>query len=324
MNYSESEKVLDLVKKSKRIFLNCHNHPDPDSIGSATSMYEVLKYFGKEVFIYCPSEVMDEYKFIPNSDQINTSDYEHINFSEFDLIIVMDSSSWDRVSGIADLNPPEEIDIVNIDNHKTNTAFGSINILEPGVASTCEMLWKIYQDWNFEINSNMALSLLSGIYGDTGSFQYSETTAKTHEIAKDLIERGADHNKIVSNLYRSMKPEIISYMKVVLENYKIENNYVWFAINYEQYGSVGKPEDVDVIDFLLDGMNGSDFGFRIIEKEPRVAAISFRARVDAVDVSRFAAKLGGGGHQGAAGAKIEGDFEEVVDRVLKIVRNEIN
>lgn len=323
MNYSESSQILNLIHNSEKILLNCHNHPDPDSIGSATSMYEVLKALGKEVEIYCPTQIPDQYRFIPNSDLVKSYGFDQINFTDYDLMVVMDSADWARVSGDKKYNRPHDIKIINIDNHKTNTSFGDINLIKPEIASTCEMLWQIYKDWEIEINRNAALALLAGLYGDTGSFQYAQTTASTHRIAAELIDCGADHNVVVFNLYRSIDSHLLNFIKRALDNLHLEENFLWIAMDYATYEDTGKPDDVDIFDFLMNGIKNKDFGIRIIEREPGVVSVSMRSRVD-FDVSTIAVALGGGGHQGAAGARLEGDFKEIVDRVLKSARDETN
>jgi len=42
--------------------------------------------------------------------------------------------------------------------------------------------------------------------------------------------------------------------------------------------------------------------------------------VPGVDVSKVAAKLGGGGHPQAAGCRLKGTFQEVREKVLKELR----
>ena len=53
MNYKKSKEILEKIKGSEKILVNCHRNPDPDSIGSALAMKEVLKKMGKEVEIMC-------------------------------------------------------------------------------------------------------------------------------------------------------------------------------------------------------------------------------------------------------------------------------
>jgi nanoRNase/pAp phosphatase (c-di-AMP/oligoRNAs hydrolase) len=43
MNYSESQTILEEIKKAKKILLNCHRGPDPDGIGSTMAMKTVLE-----------------------------------------------------------------------------------------------------------------------------------------------------------------------------------------------------------------------------------------------------------------------------------------
>ena len=35
MNYKESAKILEEIKRAKYILVNCHRNPDPDSVASA-------------------------------------------------------------------------------------------------------------------------------------------------------------------------------------------------------------------------------------------------------------------------------------------------
>ena len=58
MNYKESQLILDEIKKSNKILLNCHRSPDPDSIGSALALQIGLLSLGKEVEIILHSQAL--------------------------------------------------------------------------------------------------------------------------------------------------------------------------------------------------------------------------------------------------------------------------
>ena len=51
MNYPESPKILEEIKKAKKILLNCHFGADPDGIGSTLAMKLILEKMDKEVKI---------------------------------------------------------------------------------------------------------------------------------------------------------------------------------------------------------------------------------------------------------------------------------
>src|SRR3990167_9084074 len=101
MNYKESAQILEEIKKAKKILLNCHRSPDPDSIGSVLAMKLVLESMGKEIEIICPSrELYESVNYLPGYNKIKRGiDYSAFNFSDYDLFVVLDSASWGMVSG---------------------------------------------------------------------------------------------------------------------------------------------------------------------------------------------------------------------------------
>jgi len=99
MNYKESKEILDEIKKTKKVLVNCHRGPDSDSVGSALGLSKVIESMGKEVLIICPSEVPVDLKFLPGSEKIKRVDFASFNFSNYGLFIAIDSSDYSMVSG---------------------------------------------------------------------------------------------------------------------------------------------------------------------------------------------------------------------------------
>jgi nanoRNase/pAp phosphatase (c-di-AMP/oligoRNAs hydrolase) len=73
MHYKESGQILQLIKQAKRILINCHEHPDADSVGGALAMQEILQGFGKEVTLICPEAISQELLFLPRAKTIDSS-----------------------------------------------------------------------------------------------------------------------------------------------------------------------------------------------------------------------------------------------------------
>ena len=66
---------------------------------------------------------------------------------------------------------------------------------------------------------------------------------------------------------------------------------------------------------LLSTITGVQVAIVFVEQTQEKVKVSWRSR-KGTDVSRLAEKFGGGGHEPAAGAMVEGDLEDVQDRVL--------
>jgi phosphoesterase RecJ-like protein len=255
--------------------------------------------------------------------KIESIKFSTIDFSKFDLFIVLDSSSWYFASGMKKKDIPN-IPLIVIDHHKTNTKFGDLNLIDANVSSTAEILYLVFKDWGIEINKNMATNLLTGIIGDTGVFKFPGTTARTLAIAKELMTKGADKDKIVFHLYFSLGLNQFKFWGEVLRRMQLdkEHKFVWSAIPYETFIKYGGREDLkeSAASMFFQSVKGSDFGVVMLEEEKGKLNVSLRSRTG-LDVSLIAAKLGGGGHRYAAGGGVEGlSFDKMVEKVLKIVR----
>ncbi len=63
--------IINLINKSERILLLPSSPPDGDSLGSALSLYLVLKKLGKEVTVVCADPIPEALKFLPNINAIS-------------------------------------------------------------------------------------------------------------------------------------------------------------------------------------------------------------------------------------------------------------
>lgn len=321
MNYKESAKILKEIKEAKKILVNCHRGPDSDSVGSALALNGVLKKLGKDVTIICPSDIPADLTFLKGADSIWRVNFSTFDFSDYDLFLVIDSSTYSMVTGLKDNDKPS-IDTIVIDHHVSNERFGKINLIDDKATSTGELLYKIFEDWGISLDKDIAECLLTGIIGDTGSFQYQNVGEGTLRIAATLMDLGADKDKIIYNIYRNIDFKEVKMWGKFIESMKIEDNFVWSAISLTTYKDFGEypyaKEDVANLFFPI--VKGTDFGIVMVETNDQVLSVSFRSR-SGFDVSKIAEEVGGGGHKAAAGARIEGlTFDEAVNKVLSAAR----
>jgi phosphoesterase RecJ-like protein len=225
------------------------------------------------------------------------------------------------VTGLKDSDKPA-INSIVIDHHSSNEEYGKLNLIDSKITSTGELLYRLFSDWDVGISSDIAECLLTGIIGDTGTFQYQNVGKETLEVAADLMEKGADKDKIVYNLYRNIEFKELKMWGKFIESMMIEDNFVWSAIPLSTYRDFGEyvyaKEDVANLFFPI--VKGTEFGIVMVETSEGVLSVSFRSRTG-FDVSLIAKEVGGGGHKAAAGARIEGlQFQEAVNRVLEAAR----
>ncbi len=110
-----------------------------------------------------------------------------------------------------------ELSILNI-NNKNSEKFGEVNL----VKTNCS-LSKIITDFIGGFKSNLftediANCLLSGIIVYSDNFKNSKNSPGSLESASFLIEKGASHQKVIHNLYKSKPLPQIKFLGNILQN----------------------------------------------------------------------------------------------------------
>jgi len=129
---------------------------------------------------------------------------------KFDLVIVLGVSQIAKIDTILEQNPTifDGIHLINIDFHRSNEQYGSVNFIEPNASSVCEMLVGIIESVaQGMIDYHVATALLGGIMSATQGFTGPNTTAKAMTIAAQMISGGAKQQEIVQALFNNSRSE---------------------------------------------------------------------------------------------------------------------
>jgi len=327
-HYSLSNSIFEAIKKANNILINVHRNPDLDSVGSATALYQALTKIGKKVTLVCPHQIPESFKFLKGAKEIKTIDFMNfknfINFTNSDLFLILDSGSYDIVTGNKEIQLPDIKKIV-IDHHKTNNLSDVyIKLLDEKASATAEIVYRLFSDWGLNINKNIATSLFSGIAGDTVFFKYSKNTKLTFKIASELLDKGAQKDKLIDQAFDSFDFNLVKmigeFLKKMGKGSSPAGELVYSIMDYETYEKYGKPKGARelVADFFARSIKDYSFGIIISEEERGKFSLSFRSKKD-TDVSVIAKKLGGGGHKNAAGATIYGNIDQVIKKIKEVV-----
>ena len=69
---------------------------------------------------------------------------------------------------------------------------------------------------------------------DTGSFRFSSTTSKTHQVIAHLIDKGANNSQIHNNIYDTNSYERLQLLGCALSNLKVIPEYKTAYITLSQ------------------------------------------------------------------------------------------
>jgi phosphoesterase RecJ-like protein len=317
-NFSKTAKeIRDSIKNSKNVLLHCHPSPDPDSIGSVLAMKKYLVSIGKNVTAIIgdsdyPSSMIENF---PIEKEIEKKSFSDVNLEDFDLFIILDSSSTTQISRKGEVVFPKHLKTIVIDHHKTNIGFGDINFVDEHSASTTQVLYKLFKEWSVEIDKDLALYLFIGIYGDTGGFQYTLTSPETFRIATELVSVCPNYHRAVFNLENNKREIEIEMMGLALSNIKkcFNGKVVLTVIPYQiiKERNISKEDATEgLVPEILRSVKGWDIVGSLVETREGVTAVSLRTRDEKkYDVGMIAKNvgIGGGGHAAAAGTTVMKD-----------------
>lgn len=317
-NYSLSKTILSEIKNANNILINIHRNPDLDSVGSATALCQALIKMGKKVTLVCPHEIPENFKFLKGSDSVQTIDFKEWvgKPSPDDLFLILDSGSYDIVTGDKEIKLPNIKKII-IDHHRTNNWDDYlVRLLDVEASSTAEVIYQVLLDWGVLIDPEIATSIFSGIASDTVFFKYEKNAKKTFRIATELLDLGADKDKIVEWSFDSFDFGLIQMIGEFLTKMQKGNGYIYSILDNETFNKFGKQRGAREIaaNLFARSIKGFDCGAMIVEYEKDKFAVSFRSKKD-TDVSVVAKKLGGGGHKNAAGATIYGNIDQIIEKI---------
>ncbi len=323
-----SKEAQDLIHKSKKILLHLHVKPDLDSIGSSLAMYRALTSIGKDVtVIKGDSELPESFSFIPGYNNIVHKNYFEIDINEFDLFIIQDSASLGQISRVKEVSFPPHLKTLVIDHHKSNTNFGTLNIIDSSFSAVSELLFVLFKEWDIQISKDIATCLFVGIYGDTGGFIYESTSTRTMNIVAELTNIYPEFTKLINKIEYNLSKKEIYFERLALQHLEthLDDSVALCAVSYDDIQKLHiKREEVDnnKIASKLVKAKGWEVGITMIEREPNQIGVSLRSR-GAIDVSKTAVKLGGGGHKLAAGLTLKMTMDEAKNVLIQTLSENI-
>jgi len=186
------------------------------------------------------------------------------------------------------------------------------------------MVYRIAKAANARITSSMATCLYTAILSDTGSFQYSGTSAETFAMARDLAEQGANPSQIARDLFFSNPESKIRLLGAALSNLRTEGSLAWSWVTTNDMDAAGAgAEDCEgVVNYLISiaGVESAVFLRELPSADQFRLSIRSKGKVD---VAQIAESFGGGGHRSASGCTIDGPLTSATERILSQLRTEL-
>ncbi|WP_109527534.1 MULTISPECIES: DHH family phosphoesterase [Nocardia] len=317
--------AVSALTTARSVTVVCHVQPDADTVGSGLALALVLHRRGVPVRVSFadPAELPVSMRSLPGVRHlVAPADVPR----EVDVLVAVDCGSVGRLGALADRLDGAATTIV-VDHHRSNTGFGTINLVDPNAESTTSVLAGLFEVWGEPIDRDIAHCLYAGLVTDTGSFRW--VRPGTHRLAERLLSTGIDGAEITRTLMDTHPFGWLPMLSRVLGTARLEPRahggigVVYALVRREDVEGLRSEEIESVIDIVR---TTSEAGVAAVFKQSRVVddrwTVSLRSRdsvpgaQDGVDVSAVATSLGGGGHRFAAGYTTHGCAEDVVAALL--------
>ncbi len=305
----------DIIKSSKKILLLSHVNPDGDTLGSMCAMYSmILKRFKKKADMSVVSNIPFNYKFLPNVDLAQRYFDQSL---VYDLVITLDVAAIDRVRD-AKIHFDKAKVKINIDHHKTNPQYGDYNLIEPNASSCGEVLFNYFKKNNWEITEDAAICLYTAIMTDTGNFRFENTSPETFRAVADLVEIGANPNKLYKLCYESKTKNLVMFQNYCVNKAEFlnDNKIVYTTVYKKDLEKFSAGDDyTDGIAETLRAIDSTEVSFVVKEVDSKTTKVSMRSKK--IDVAKICEQFGGGGHTFAAGCTIKASVKDSIEKLLK-------
>jgi phosphoesterase RecJ-like protein len=308
--------ILQVLRQGERFLVCSHSRPDGDAVGSMLAFGMMLQQMGKRADLVTADRIPAVYRDLPGADAIRHAMRVH---GPCDAVILLECDGLAR----ARLLGLEEFLLINIDHHVSGRAFAHINWIDRHAASCGELVHRLVRAIGATVTPQMATCLYTTLLTDTGGFCYGATRASTFALAQELVLAGADPIRIAQEVYFSTPVSKVLLLGAALSNLKHDGRLAWLWVSHiDMMRTSAAEEDCEGIVNVALGIAGVEAAAFLRELPEGLFRISLRSKGE-VNVAELAGRLGGGGHENAAGCTLEGPLSHALNEILRELRQSL-
>lgn len=309
MNKLNFRECVELLLRHDNILILSHRNPDGDTVGSSCALCSALRRAGKTAYIFNNRQI---------SSKLMAYAEKYLAPEDFkpDYTVAVDVAAPQLF--------PEgfegEVQLC-IDHHPTNTGYADNLFLKSDRSSCGEIVFELIKLMPDKATAEEATLLYIALTTDTGCFQYANTTGRSFSAAGELLRLGADNKKVNLEFFRKVSRERIMLEGMIysgMEYYR-DGKISIACVTREMMERCGATEDdCDDLAGLAGRAEGSALSITIKETAQGGSKISVRSTPE-VSASEICAVFGGGGHDMAAGCRLDCEPERAKEMLLNVI-----
>lgn len=313
--------ILAALREGERFLVCSHSRPDGDALGSMLAVGMLLRQMGKRAELVTADRMPAVYRGLPGAGTIRTAMRVHGSYDAA-ILLECDGLARTRLRGL------EPYFHINIDHHASGKHFGHLNWIDHNACSVGEMVHRLVKAADAVVTPEMATCLYTTLLTDTGGFCYGGMHASTFRLAGDLVEAGADPVAVARDVYFANPFPKVLLLGRALSNLKREGALAWLWVtNTDMLETGAVEEDCEgVVNYALSaaGIEAAVFLRELPEGRIRLSLRSKTRAAESVNVAAIAERLGGGGHENAAGCTLDGPIDRAASEILKALCREMD
>ncbi|MCU0915495.1 MAG: bifunctional oligoribonuclease/PAP phosphatase NrnA [Planctomycetes bacterium] len=331
--------AVALLGNARNILVTTHTRPDGDACGCVVAATAVLRALGKRVHPLLLSPLPDWYAFLFGEkvpvlgSDVQGADLAAGRFGPIDLVLIVDTSSYNQLPGLEDFLRQGDRPILVIDHHVTSDRIGRLELVDQTAAAAGLVLFDFLRAAGWPIPRPASEGLFVAIATDTGWFHLRNADARVFRACAELIEQGVDPNGLYQKLYQDFSFARFRLLVALLNTIELHfdgryaSQYLRQA-DFERTGAAHRDTENLINECQRIGSVSVAALFAEL-KDGRIRC-SLRSRPnarrggEAVDVNEIARQFGGGGHKMAAGtylpAPLKHAMQLIYDEVAKRLR----
>src|SRR5438477_4965354 len=320
MSTSKFQEIGRILRDHQRFAILGHVRPDGDALGSQLALALSLQALRKERRVWNEDGMLEKYSFLPRAELLTKPP---AGPEDVDVAIALDTAIQNRLGTALEVIGSAKI-WINIDHHPSNPGYGDLVYIDSTAPATGQILFELIKSERLPIDHAIAENLYVAISTDTGSFQYPNTTARTFEIAAELVRLGVDVGSVSQQVYENFPRRRVELLRELLRTMRFEGKgrVASFSLSLKTAAELAViPEDNEGLIDHLRAIRGVIVAVFFEELADGKVRVSMRSKNERVDVCAICEKFGGGGHVLAAGARVGGSLAEVERKILEEVRD---
>ena len=323
---SKKEALLNFLK-DKNLLITTHDLADLDGFISGIALkYCFEKYFPNQNIQLTFSGLSKHTKSFITNFSVKFPNFifiyqEHVELSDIDVIVIVDSNNLDQVTFFNNLDL--DLPFIFIDHHlnlQKNyiSNVSSLNLIFDKYSSTSEMVFELFDDCNIKLPLPYKYLLVSAILTDSGFLKYGNTgTVKNlYNILQDQIE--------IQNVLPLLEREIdisekIARIKALQRVKLIRINNWLIGLSHLSSFSASAASILTKVGFDIGIVVSEDKSdYRITTRAKKQVCLKTGLHLGKI-ISEIN-NVNGGGHDGAATLNGKNDVEEILNQLIDKIK----